>query len=171
MVTNLKQPTLSAFKIREIVLFGLFAAMMIISKEILAFLPNIEIVTLLVIVFTLSYGLRTLIPVYIFVLAEGLLYGFGFWFWSYTYIWTILVFLVYLLRKNENLFVFTALSGIYGLLFGILGSIPNFVVGGIGGGIAYIIAGIPFDIAHCLGNVVTTLALFLPLRKLLKKLA
>ena len=166
----MKQPTQPVFKPKEIVIFGLFAAMMIIGKEVLAFLPNIEIVTLLVIVLTISYGLRALIPVYIFVFAEGLLYGFGLWFWSYLYIWAILVFISFALRKFDSLILWTALSGIFGLLFGILSSPPHFFISGIGGGISYIIAGLSFDITHCIGNIVITLALFVPLKKLLFKL-
>lgn len=166
----MKQPTQLVFKPKEIVIFGLFAAMMIIGKEILAFLPNIEIVSLFIIVLTLAYGLKALIPVYIFVLAEGLLYGFGLWFWSYLYIWAILVLAVFALRKYDSLILWTALSGIYGLLFGILGSPPHFLINGLGGGIAYIIAGLSFDITHSIGNIVITLALFVPLKKLILKL-
>ena len=166
----MKQPTQSVFKPKEIVIFGLFAAMMIIGKEILAFLPNIEIVSLFIIVLTLAYGLKALIPVYIFVLAEGLLYGFGLWFWGYLYIWAILVLAVFALRKYDSLILWTALSGIFGLLFGTLGSIPHFFISGIGGGTAYIIAGLSFDITHSIGNIVITLALFVPLKKLILKL-
>lgn len=166
----MKQPTQSVFKPKEIVIFGFFAALMIIGKEILAFLPNIEIVSLFIIVLTLAYGLKALIPVYIFVLAEGLLYGFGLWFWSYLYIWAILVLAVFALRKYDSLILWTALSGIYGLLFGILGSPPHFLINGLGGGTAYIIAGLSFDITHSIGNIVITLALFVPLKKLILKL-
>ena len=72
-------------------LFGLQVA--------LRLLPNIEVVSLLIVLFALHFRHRTLFMIYIFVLLEGLVYGFGIWWVSYLYVWTIL-YLAAILLKN-----------------------------------------------------------------------
>ena len=76
MEINLKQPTRGAKmpKIRETVVLSLFAALMLISKEALAALPNIELVTVLIILLTDKLGLKSLWSVYIFVGVQFLIY-------------------------------------------------------------------------------------------------
>ena len=55
METALKQYTRrDKLTLRETVVLALFAALLIVSKEVLAALPNIEIVTLLTILLTLT---------------------------------------------------------------------------------------------------------------------
>jgi len=57
MAIALKQPTQRAKQnLREIIVLALFAALMLISKEVLAALPNIEIVTLLIILLAHNKG-------------------------------------------------------------------------------------------------------------------
>ena len=85
----------------------------------MSFLPNIEPVTMLLICTTLVYGAKAFYPCAVFVLVEGLLYGFGWYFFVYVYIWPILVLLVLALRKHVTSFVtWTAVGALYGLLFG-----------------------------------------------------
>lgn len=57
------------------------------GKEVMAFLPNFEPVTLLIVLFTLSFGPVAMGAVCVFLLLEGLLYGFGSWWVMYLYIW------------------------------------------------------------------------------------
>ena len=40
------------------------------AKEVMAFLPNIEPVSLLVMLFAVTFGRKALYPIYIFVLLE-----------------------------------------------------------------------------------------------------
>jgi energy-coupling factor transport system substrate-specific component len=62
------------------------------------------------------------------------------------------------------------LSGGFGLLFGVLCAPVDAFMGGFGYAISKWVSGIPFDLAHCAGNFFIALALFVPMRNLLKKL-
>ena len=153
----------------EIAFLAVMAALMVVSQVALAALPNIELVTLFVILTAHRFGLRALYPVYVFVIAEGLIYGFHIWWLVYIYIWAILVFIVCAVRKNSNVIVYTIIAAVYGLLFGALSSLPYFITGGVGGGVAYIISGLTFDLLHFVGNTVSVALLFAPLNKVLNK--
>lgn len=150
---------------KEVVLYALLASLLLVVQVSLAFLPNIELVSVLLIVYTRVMGRRTLIPLYVFVLVEGLIYGFGIWWINYLYIWTILVIAVILLRKVQSVWFWAVFSCIYGLCFGTLSSIPYFFMGGIQMAVTYILNGIPFDLLHGAGNFATTLVLVKPLHQ------
>jgi len=154
----------------EYLILTLLGVVMYVSQVIMAPLPNIEIVSLLIIVTTCVFGVKALCSVYIFVFCEILTYGVSIWSVNYLYVWAVLWFLCLLLRKTESALIFTIISGLFGLCFGILCSIPYFLTAGIGGGIAYIVNGILFDLAHCFGNVVLTALLYNTLYKVLKSI-
>lgn len=156
-------------KTKDIVTIGVLVAMIEAVKLGLAFLPNIELVSLLIILFTLYYKKKIVYVIYTFVLIEGLLYGFGVWWIMYLYVWTILAAITYLFRKNESVIVWSMIAGFYGLVFGGLCAIPYLFISGMKAGFAYWIAGIPYDILHGIGNFTGTLLLFRPIDKLLKK--
>ncbi len=157
-------------KISETVTWGLLGAILFVSQLAMAPLPNIEPVTTLIIVCTLIYRRQVFFIIYIFVLLEGLLFGFGIWWISYLYIWSILALLVLALKKIDNTVLWAVVSGAFGLLFGALCAIPYLITGGAGAAFAYWSAGIPYDILHCIGNFVLTMVLYKPLTRLLKKL-
>ncbi len=163
-IRSAKLPTL-----REGVLLALFAALMIVSKEVLAFLPNVEIVTLLIILITHNIGAKSLWSVYVFCIVQTLLYPPGTWVISYFYVWAILVFAVLALKKYSGTLVYTVLAALFGISFGVLSSVPNFIIGGFGYGVSWIISGLSFDLVHCAGNAVSVFLLFAPLDKVLKK--
>jgi len=148
----------------------MFTALLIIGKEAMSFLPNIEPVTLLLLLLAERYRFKALLPVYAFVLVEGFLYGVHMWFIAYLYVWTIWVLLVIALRRFSHFLFWAVAAAIYGMLFGALTSVPYFVTGGIGGGIAYIVGGLSFDIIHCVGNFAMVMILYIPLKMLLDRL-
>lgn len=167
----MKRPTPSAIKLRELAALAVFAALMIALKEALAFLPNVEVVTLLVILATVHMGPKALLAVAVFVAVQPLLYpADAFWIMAYCYVWPLLVGIVLLLRKWSHPLLWTVTAGFYGLLFGTLCSLPYFVAGGWGAGIGYIISGIPFDLLHCMGNTATVFLLFAPMDRVMKKI-
>lgn len=176
MVMNLKSNTpltnkksKQAFAVKDIVICGLFAAVLLVTQVALAVLPNIELVSLLIIVYTLVFGKKTIPIIYIFALLEGLLYGFGIWWVMYLYVWTILYFIVRLFRQSESSLFWGVVGGFFGLSYGILCSIPYVVAGGIGAGLAWWIRGIPYDLIHGAGNFVVIIILFKPIYRALKK--
>ena len=72
--------------------------------------------------------------------------------------------------RSESPVVWSIISGAYGLAFGFLCSLPYFVSGGLGGGMAYWVSGMYFDVVHCVANVIICLALYKPLHFILRKL-
>ena len=151
--------------IRQITVLALLAAILVAQQVALAALPNVELVTMMIILATVHLGWKTLLSVAVFVILEGFLYGFGIWWFNYLYVWPILVAIVMVLRPYSHPVLWAMVAGIYGLLFGTLCSVPYFLTGGWAAGITYIIAGIPYDITHCIGNTVLTALLFYPLDK------
>lgn len=156
--------------VREIVLFGILGAMTFAAKYVMSGLPNIEPVSLLVMLFAVVFGVKALFPIYLYVVMEILFYGLGTWNINYIYIWAVLALVAYLLRDMRSPAAWAMLSGVFGLLFGALCAPVDIFIGGFGYALTKWASGIPFDIAHCAGNFVIALLLFVPLRTLLTKL-
>ena len=154
----------------DICLMAILGVVMYVLQVALGFLPNIELVSICVVLFTLVFKKRIIGILAVFILLEGLTYGFGTWWFMYLYVWPILAMLTYLFRKIDTSLGWAILSGAFGLLFGALCSIVYFIIGGIGGGVAYFLSGIPYDIPHCISNFVLMLLLYKKLRTLLEKL-
>ena len=140
------------------------------AKVAMAALPNIEPVSLMVMLFAVVFGLKGLYPVYLYVLMEVLLYGINLWNINYLYIWLVLFLGAYAMRKLKSPLWFAAVSGVFGLAFGLLCTPVYMAIGGFSYGIRWWMAGFAFDIPHGIGNLVIALLLFGPLRKLLTKL-
>lgn len=153
-----------------VALSGILGAILLVGQIALAPLPNIEIVSVLVVLFTLVLGKYVAYTLSVFILLEGLVYGFGLWWFSYLYIWTILAILAFFFRKMESRLGWALICGFYGLLFGTLTSFPTFVLSGFAVGVAYILSGIPFDLIHAVANFLLAFLLLPVLRKLLEKL-
>lgn len=140
------------------------------AKYVMSWMPNIEPVSLLVMLYAVVFGRKCLFPVYVYVILEILFYGIGSWAINYLYIWAILAGLAPLLRKMEHPLGWAVLSGAFGLLFGALCAPVDFFIGGFGYAISKWVSGIMYDVLHCAGNFVIALVLFVPLRTLLEKL-
>lgn len=165
------EPKKHGLALRELVFLSLIAAIIVGGKEAMSFLPNIEPVTVLLIATTIVFGAKALYPCAIFVMAEGLLYGFGWYFFVYCYIWPILVLAALLLRRaRPGYLTWTVFGALYGLLFGPLCCIEAWVVNGWRMAFSFWISGIPFDIIHFAGNAALCGVLLKPLTTLLFKL-
>lgn len=161
---------LDKISIREMVLFGILGAITFAAKYVMSFLPNIEPVSLFVMLFAVVFGKKWVYPVYLYVVLEILFYGVSLWNVNYLYIWSVLAVLAYYLRNMRQPLGWAVLSGVFGLAFGALCGIVDVFIGGFSYAVTKWISGIPFDIAHCLGNFVIALILFVPLRNLMEKL-
>lgn len=161
-----------SINVRELAVTALLGAILLAAQVALSFLPNIELVSLLLILYALCFPLRqAIMACFVFVLLEGLLYGLGTWWMMYLYIWPLLVLLARRLRPHPSSIGAALLSGGFGLSFGALCAIPYALTGGLSYGISWWISGIPFDIAHCIGNVAAALMLFRPLRRVFSRLS
>lgn len=154
----------------EMVLFAGLGALTFALKFCMSALPNIEPVSLMVMLFGVIFGWRGLYPVYVYVAMEILWFGLGTWNVNYLYIWSLLAAAAILLRKMESPLGWALLSAVYGLLFGALCAPVDVAIGGFGYAVTKWLSGIPFDVAHCAGNFVIALVLWKPLRGLLEKL-
>ena len=150
------------------VLFAILGAMTFAAKYVMSFLPNIEPVSLMVMLFAVVFGWKWVYPVYLYVVMEILFYGISLWNINYLYIWAVLALMAMFLRDMKNPLGWAMLSGVFGLLFGALCGIVDIFIGGLSYAVTKWVSGIPFDIAHCAGNFVIALLLFKPLRKLLE---
>lgn len=155
---------------KDIVILSLLSALLLVSQVALSGLANVELVSLLIILYTLFFRQKALYIIYLFAFLEGLIYGFGIWWICYLYVWTILWGIVMLLKHEKSAFIFAFVSGFYGLAFGTLCSVPYFFISGIKEGFAWIVSGLMFDLAHGVGNFVIALLLFRPLYFLFAKI-
>jgi len=153
-----------------VALFGVLGALTFGLKMAMSWLPNIEPVSLLVMLYAVIFGRKSLYPIYLYVVLEILFFGIQLWTINYLYVWVLLALAAWLLRRTESPLAWAMLSGSFGLLFGLLCAPVYLFTGGFGFAVSWWISGIPYDLLHCAGNFVMTLVLFIPLRKLLTKL-
>ena len=140
------------------------------TQVAMATLPNIHLVAMFIILAVILFSWKAMYSVAVFVLLEGLVYGFGIWWASYLYIWPLLVVIAVPFRANESAVFWAVIAGLHGLCFGALCAIVYLFIGGWEAAVSYWIAGIPFDLLQCAGNFVLTLLLLMPLKKLSLKL-
>ena len=152
---------------RKIALYGLLGGAIFALKMTMAVLPNVEPVSLLVMLLAVCFGWEGLYAVYVYVFLEYAMWGLHLWAVCYLYVWLLLFVLARLLRRMESPWGWAALSGCFGLLFGALCALVYFVVGGWAAAVSWWLAGLFWDLVHGTGNFVIALLLFCPLRKLL----
>jgi len=155
---------------KGVVTFALLGTLLFVTKMAMAALPNIEPVSLLVMVYTVVLGRRALYPIYVYVALECMVWGFNLWTISYLYVWAILAALSWVLRRMESGLGWAVLSGGFGLSFGALCALVYLAAGRWAFALSWWISGIPYDALHCAGNFAMALVLFKPCRKLLDKL-
>ena len=109
---------------------GLLTAIVFAVQVALGFLPNIELVTLLFILYTLFLGKKVFFIIFAFIFLEGIFYGFGIWWVNYLYIPPLQALITLALRKHTSVIFWSMISGIYGFSFGALCAIPYFFIGG-----------------------------------------
>lgn len=162
---------------KDIATIGMMVAIIEVCKYALAFLPNIELTSFWLIMFTLFLGWKVILVVPVFILVEGCVFGFNIWWFSYLCAWPVLVLVTWIFRRQTSVWFWSILSGSFGLCFGLLCSIPYIVTGTMGGSLqnglytafTWWVAGIPWDIVHCAGNFVLMLILYKPVCAVMKK--
>ncbi len=155
---------------RKVVLCGLMAASLTVLKMAMSPLPNIEPVSLLVMLYAMVFGRQVFFILIPFVVVEGLLYGFGpLWWPGYVYVWPLWGWLCTRLPTDRPVLA-AAACGAFGLSFGALFAPLYLFAGGPWAAVTWWVSGIPFDVLHCVGNFVLTLALQRPLYRVLTRL-
>ncbi|NLW22986.1 MAG: hypothetical protein GXY88_07020 [Tissierellia bacterium] len=159
-------------KIRDIALIGILSAIMTAGKLVLSFIPNIEIVTLLFIVYTVTFGVKKgLLISLIFSTTEIFLYGFSTWLLGYYIVWPLLVIFTGLMNKRiKSEYGYATLGAIFGYTFGALFAVVESFFYGPAYGWAYWIRGIGFDLVHGTSNFIIILILYKPMIHMLNRL-
>ena len=156
--------------VREMVLFSLLGALTFAAKMAMAALPNIEPVTLFVMLFAVTFGKKVIFPLYVYVAMEFLFWPIGMWNLNYLYIWLFPAMAAFFLRKMTSPLGWAILAGSFGLLFGLLSAPVYWITGGFFYALSWWTSGLLFDLFHCAGNFFVALFLFRPLRSLLGRL-
>jgi energy-coupling factor transport system substrate-specific component len=153
------------------VLTACLAAVLEASKTALAAVPGVEVVTLLVILYTQVLGWRTgLCCVLVMTAADCFIYGPGMWVIEYLYIWPLLVFIAWKL-KGQKPAMMAVLAGMTGLLFGTMCMPVTFIMlKGWQASVSWWLAGLGVDLLHGISNFIVTMLLYTPLSRALKSL-
>ena len=144
--------------VRETVVFGMLGALMYASKVIMEIAPNVHLLGVFTMAFTLVYRKKALYPIYTFVLMTGLLCGFAAWWIPYLYLWTVLWGVTMLLPKRMPgkvaPFVYMAVNACHGFLYGTLYAPAQAIMFGLSFDrtLAWIAAGLPWDFVHGVSN-------------------
>ena len=168
----MKQSKTTAF---DIALVALMVAVIEVFKFAMMGLPNIELTSFWLVLFSKNFGKKVYFVVPVFVLLEGIIFGFNLWWISYLYVWPLLVFVTRILNKNDSAIIWASVSAIFGLCFGAMCAIPYAFTGtdlqsGLTIAFNWWVAGIPWDIAHCVGNFVLMMLLYKPLSQVMLRL-
>ena len=157
-------------------IFAMLATLMFCSKVIMEVLPNIHLLGMLTMVYTLVFRTKALIPIYLYVVLNGVYAGFNVWWIPYLYIWTILWGVTMLLPKRMPTkvacVVYPIVCSLHGFLFGVLYAPAQamFFKLSFAETIAWISTGAVFDVIHGISNFAVGL-MIVPFTELLRKLA
>ena len=161
--------------VKEVVVFAMLGSVMYVSKILMEFLPNVHLLGMFTVTYTLVYRKKALYPLYTYILLNGIFAGFATWWLPYLYIWTVLWGAVMLLPKNIPAklqpIVYMVVCAAHGFLFGTLYAPAQAILFGLNfkGMIAWIIAGLPWDMVHGISNFCCGI-LIVPLCRLLRRL-
>ncbi len=161
--------------VTEIALFALLGGLMFASKLAMSSLPNIHLIALFIMAVTTVYRVKAIASISVYILLEGIFFGFTAWWVPYLYIWFILWGAVMLIPKKvgwkPRMFIYPVLGLLHGLLFGTLFSPMQalFFHLNFKQTLAWIAAGFPYDLVHGISNFVIGF-LTVPLAKLMMTL-
>lgn len=144
--------------VREMTVFAMLGALMYASKIIMEAVPNVHLLGVFTIAFTVVYRQKALYPIYVYVFLNGFFAGFAPWWIPYLYMWTVLWGAAMLLPQNMpkkvRPIVYMLLCAAHGFLFGTLYAPAQAILFGLDldGMIAWIVAGLPWDFVHGVSN-------------------
>lgn len=144
--------------LKEILICVVLGAVMYVLKAFMALFPNIHLVGVMIVAITVCYRNKALYSIYVYVFLEGLFSGFSLWWIPNLYTWAILWGVVMILpksmSKNKARIVYMLVCSIHGFLYGTIYAPAQAIIAGLTfeGTIAWIIAGLSFDLIHGVSN-------------------
>lgn len=170
--TDAKRKRGARLATRYVVRVAIMSAMLTALKFAFSFVPNVEVVTLLILVYAAAFGLAYALPATsIFCAVEVALYGAGSWVLLYFVYWNLLAVTASVLLKRRNLILAVVIAAVGSELFGVLSACCDtlFCVANLTGGelglywVAYYLRGVYFDVVHIVSNIIVVGLLFRPL--------
>ena len=163
---------------KSVALVGIMAAAIECGKLALMAIPNVEVVTVLIALFSYTFGWLGILSAVVFVCIEPLIWGFGSWFISYIIYWPLVAIIFTILGRLglKNRYILTAAAVALTLFFGVL---TSFVDVGLFSGYfdnllyrfgIYYMRGIVFYALQVATNTVLFLFVFPLLAEKLKKI-
>ena len=165
-----RRPALSA---RELCVMALLTAILFLQEELLNFLPNIQLTVFLILLYAKCLGFwKTMMIVTVYVLLDSaymgslnLIFTTGQWIgWMAGPLITCLC-----LKKTENPAVLAGAAAGFAFLYCWVMILPTMWLLHVEF-VPYLIADVPFELILAASSFLTTLLLYEPLRKLLRKL-
>ena len=162
-----------AGRAKSVALSAVMAALLVAGKFALSFVPNVEVVTLFILVFTCAFGLARAMPaVLVFCIVDPFLYGFvPTVVVQYFFHYPLLCLSAWLIsRATRSEFAFLGLAAAASVLFWLETPVVN-VLFAFSPFLGTLVAGIPFFIINLVSNCAVVLVLFRPLEKILENLS
>lgn len=148
---------------------ALGALLLFVSQVGLSAIPNVEVVTLLILIYAMLWDGDAIWMALIFTLLEGAYWGFGVWWFTYLFLWPGFAIVSKLILRNlDNWFLSSVFMGAFGLVFGAIFAIPYLFYDPMYA-LNYWIVGIPFDLIHGVGNFAVGMVAGPPIYKMLLK--
>ena len=153
----------------------MLGALMYCSKVIMEVVPNVHLLGVFTVAFTVVYRKKALFPIYVYVLLNGIFSGFATWWIPYLYLWTVLWAVIMLLPKNmsrkKSVIIYSVIAALHGFLYGVLYAPAQAIMFHLDfkGMVNWVILGFPFDAIHGVSNFFCGL-LIVPLIELLSRI-
>jgi hypothetical protein len=160
------------FSAKRIAFAGVMGALLVVSKFALSFIPNVEVVTTLLVAFCFVFGFDGVIASLIFCTADIILYPPALdVIVSYYIYWNLLAVTVAILKElNVKSFApYFIMAFIFTALFGVLTSFFNSLFFGVNFGAVYV-SGLYFYAIHLVSTSVFMVVGFNPVVKVLLKI-
>lgn len=177
MKGNKRKKDILRLTVQDIATIGMMVAVIEVCKLVLMGIPNVELTTFWIIMFSIYFRNKVFWAIPVFVLIEGAIFGFQVWWIMYLYMWPSLALLAGILKNTDSVIAYSILSSAYGFLFGFFCAIPYLIIGIANGGImnglntafTWWVSGIPFDMIHGIANFIVMFVLYKPIRSVMNK--
>ena len=153
----------------KITLISLVISLTTILRYILFYIPNVELVTFILMISVLFFTLGISFSIInIFCVIQIILFGFADI--AYFYIFNLYGIIIYLFKIFifKWWLLFPILVFLFGLSFGLMYSAEMLLLFGWKYALAYWISGLVFDIVHAVGNCIFAIICYIPLMNLFK---
>lgn len=152
------------FSTKDIIIIALFAAILTAGKLALMAVPNVEIVTLLIMLYAVTFGLKISLPTtIIFCLMEAMIFGFNTWLITYFIYWPLLAVATFLASKikNQRNILYAIFGGLFTILFGVISSAIDAIISSNVAKINFFVMfsivytrGVAYYLTHLVSNII-----------------